>query len=48
LNAIVADLGYSDEVDLKVGFNDWFLQFLNNPPQDSFHDNIKEIDIFID
>ena len=44
----MSDLGYENEIDLKVAFNDWFIQFLNNPSQEVFQDNIKEIDIFID
>ncbi len=31
LNVVVADLGYENEIDLKVAFNDWFIQLLNNP-----------------
>ena len=48
INAIVAELGYDNEVDLKILKNDWMLQLLSNPIQDSFQDHIKEIDILID
>lgn len=48
----VADLGFSEEVDLKIGFNSWFLKVLTSKPNSenllmTKWDKNKEIDVYI-
>jgi hypothetical protein len=48
----VADLGFSEEVDLKIGFNSWFLKVLASKLNSddlmmTKWDKNKEIDVYI-
>jgi hypothetical protein len=48
----VADLGFSEEVDLKIGFNSWFLKVLTSKLNSddlmmTKWDKNKEIDVYI-
>jgi len=48
----VADLGFSEEVDLKIGFNTWFLKVLTSKLNSddlmmTKWDKNKEIDVYI-
>jgi hypothetical protein len=48
----VADLGFQEQVDLKIGFNTWFLKVLttrkgNNDLLMTKWDKNKEIDVYI-
>lgn len=52
LQSAVADLGFSEQVDLKIGFNSWFLKVLTSKPNTNDllmtkWDKDKEIDVII-
>jgi hypothetical protein len=52
LQSAVADLGFSEQVDLKIGFNNWFLKVIISKPGTNDlimtkWDKNKEIDVFI-